>query len=81
MRPRSLAVLDDLVAIAAGVHQGVGEDWHVLESALIVNGARQVENGGRLPARIERHGAEGIANNLVNSLCARNIDTKRNNRI
>lgn len=39
------AMGNDLLAIATGVHQGIGEDWHAVESALVVNGASQIDDG------------------------------------
>ncbi len=65
MWSRSLTMLDEGFVIAAGVHQGVTEDWHSFENSFVVNRAGQVEDGGGEPARIERHGAEGVAEDVA----------------
>jgi hypothetical protein len=44
MRAFAAAVIDDLFAVAAGVHQGGGQDRQALEDALLMDGAREVEN-------------------------------------
>jgi hypothetical protein len=45
MRAVGATVVDDLVAVATGVHQGVGENRHAFEGALVIDGASQIEDG------------------------------------
>ena len=46
MRPIAAAMGDDLLAVATGVHQGVGEDRHAVEGAFVVDGPGQIDDGG-----------------------------------
>src|SRR5258707_14121048 len=68
MRPRSLAMLDDFFAVAAGVHQGVAKDRHALEDSFVVNGEGHIAHGGREPARIHRYRADRVAGYVANQL-------------
>src|SRR5438445_11738336 len=47
VRGIAAAIVDDLFAVAAGVHQGVGEKGHPFELAIVVDDAGQVAAGGR----------------------------------
>src|SRR5262249_46391526 len=67
MRPVAAAVMRDVVVIAAGIHQSVGEDRHALEGVLLVDGVGQIDDRGCKPARIERDGAEGVAEDTAES--------------
>src|SRR5262245_32137852 len=55
------AVLEDVGVVAAGVFERVGEDWHPLEGAVIVDGLSESDGVGGAPGRIERDGTEGVA--------------------
>lgn len=46
MRPFAVAMIDNLVAIAAGVHQGVGQDRQALKDTLVIDGAGAGEDRG-----------------------------------
>ena len=59
------AMTQDFRVVAAGVCQGIGKDWKLLEDVLIVNGTSQAENGGSAPASIEYYRAYGIAEQVA----------------
>jgi len=65
MRPAAAAMVDDLFVIATGVHQGIRKDRHAVEGAVFVDGLGDFDDVGREPARIERDGAEGVAEDVA----------------
>jgi hypothetical protein len=61
-------VADDLLVLAAGVHQRIRQDRHPLEGLVVVDRSGQADDIGRSPTRVEGHGAEGIAEDVANGL-------------
>src|SRR5262249_8102343 len=59
------AVLEDVGTVAAGVFEGVGEDRHPLEAAVVVDGLSESDSVGGAPGRIESDGTEGVAENVA----------------
>jgi hypothetical protein len=44
---------DHLVAVATGVHQGVGQDRHAVEGSVVVDRLGEIDDGGSEPAEID----------------------------
>ena len=55
---RLATVIQDTRIRAAGVFEGVAEDWQAVEGLIPVDRIRQAENGRREPRRVECNGAE-----------------------
>ncbi len=59
------AVRNDLLSLAAGVHQRVGEDRHALERLVVIDRLCEADYVGGAPTWVEGDRAEGIAENLA----------------
>ena len=59
---------NDFLAVATGIHQGIGKDWHSRKFALIINDASQINDCGCLPTRINSDGAKGVADDVANEI-------------
>ena len=64
MRPVGSAVGEDLLVVAAGVDQGVGQNGKAVEGSVIVNGAGEGDDIRGPPARAERCPVERIAEDV-----------------
>lgn len=60
VRPQSAAMIEDRRIIAAGVHEGIGEDRHAVEGTVLVDAARDPDGVRGSPARVEGNGSEGV---------------------
>src|SRR5262249_59140524 len=60
-RPRSAQVGEDVRVGAAGLFEGVGQERHLVEAALFVDGMGEGFDGGGLPGGVEGSGAQGSA--------------------
>jgi hypothetical protein len=65
MRPRTAEVAEQLGVGAAGVLQGVGENWKAIEGVFVVDQLRHSGCGGRSPLWGEGYRSEGIAENVA----------------
>jgi hypothetical protein len=68
MRAITATVLDYLPIIAAGILQGIGQDGHLVEGSVVVDGEGKVTDTGGLPARVEGYGTEGITEDVADQL-------------
>jgi hypothetical protein len=64
VRLRPAAVPQDGGVLAPGLFQGIGQDRHVLETPLLVQGPGQLHDGRRPPGGVEGDGPEGVAENV-----------------
>src|SRR5262245_7598344 len=65
VRPRPTAVVQYVVAVAPSVLEGVRQDRHRVEVSRLVHPPGQTENGVSAPVPPECHGAERVAEYLV----------------
>ena len=56
MWPRPTAVADHLLVVAAGVHQGVGQDRHAVKCPVLVDAASECNDIVLTPIRLEQDG-------------------------
>ena len=68
VRPVAATMRNDLLLLAAGVHERIGQDRHPLEGLIVVDRPGEADNVGRSPTRVEGHGAEGVAEDVANKL-------------
>src|SRR5262249_6899888 len=70
-RARATQVAEDVLASAAGIFKGVGEDRELLQAqftrrrALIVGGTGQGQGVGGAPGRLDSTGPEGVAEDVT----------------
>jgi hypothetical protein len=65
MRPVAPAVPDNLLIVAPGVHQGVGQQPESVKGPVLVDAAGQADGVGRLPPRADGDGAERVAEDVA----------------
>src|SRR5205085_1485645 len=65
---RIAAVVKNGGVFAAGVLQGIGQDWHRGEVARVVNLLREGDDGGGAPLGGEGDGAEGAIEEVAQQL-------------
>ena len=68
VRAAAAAVGNDLLVVAVGVHQGVGQKRHPVERPVFVDAAGQAEGVASAPAGVESHDSEGIADDVAKGL-------------
>ena len=64
MRPRSPQVVQDVVAVAPGILEGVGQDREAVEGAVLVAAFCESNDSSRPPGGVNRDGPEGIAEDV-----------------
>jgi hypothetical protein len=57
--------------LAPGLFEGIGQDGHVLETPLLVQGPGQLHDGRRSPSRVDGDGAEGVAEEITEQVALR----------
>jgi hypothetical protein len=58
-------VVEDRVIVAASVLEGIGEDWHAVERAVLVDAAGQCQHVRRPPLRRDDGLSERVPQNLT----------------
>ena len=71
MRSVTSEVGQDLLVVAPGVLQRVGQDRQPVKAAVVVNGAGVVVNGGRPLPRLDDRGAEWVPDDVSEQVCLR----------
>ncbi len=68
MWSQSSAVGENIGIVTAGIFQGIGQDWQLLESSVLINGLSNPHNSGIVPGEpggIKDHLSERIAEDIA----------------